>query len=339
MNEATTPRGSVALTGGSGFVGGHILRRLVAEGWQVRALTRRPGGLPAVEGAPPASVTPGSVTPVLGDLESAEALAELVAGVDAVIHCAGLVAARRKADFLRVNAEGTAALLRAVKAGAEGGGQAGAPRFVLISSLAAREPQLSPYAHSKRQAEEELRRLGAAMDWRVLRPAVVYGPGDRATLPLFRQFLRGLALLPGGGGRFSMIYVEDLAAAAVAALAPELPAGGLLEPDDGTAGGYGWPEVLAAAGRLAGRPVRAVTVPRALQRLAAALSTAGALVSGRPAVLSQGKVNEFGHPDWVCRPQPPGAPSLSDCISWRPAVGLDEGFSKTVAWYKAAGWL
>jgi len=97
--------------------------------------------------------------------------------------------------------------------------------------------------------------------------------------------------------------------------------------------------VVAAAGRLAGRPVRAITVPRALLRLAAALSTAGALVSGRPAVLSQGKVNEFGHPDWVCQPQPPGAPSLSDCISWRPAVGLDEGFSKTVAWYKAAGWL
>ncbi len=330
MNEPSTPRGSVALTGGSGFVGGHILRRLVAEGWQVRALTRRPGGLPAVEGA-----SPGSVTPVPGDLGSAEALAELVAGVDAVIHCAGLVAARRKADFLRVNAEGTAALLRAVK----GGGQAGTPRFVLISSLAAREPQLSPYAHSKRQAEEALRHLGAGLNWRVLRPGVVYGPGDRATLPLFRQFLRGFALVPGGSGRFSMIYVEDLAAAAVAALAPELPAGGILEPDDGTAEGYGWPEVLAAAGRLSGRPLRAVSVPRILQRLAAALSTAGALVSGRPAVLSQGKVNEFGHPDWVCHPQPLGGPSLGDCISWRPAVGLDEGFSKTVAWYKAAGWL
>ncbi|WP_193371322.1 NAD-dependent epimerase/dehydratase family protein [Pelagibius marinus] len=332
MNDAITPRGSVALTGGSGFVGGHILRRLVAEGWQVRALTRRPDGLPPVEGAPP-----GSVTAIPGDLESSEALAELVAGADAVIHCAGLVAARRRADFLRVNAEGTAALLRALEAGRQAGGPA--PRFVLISSLAAREPQLSPYADSKRQAEEALRRLGAGLDWRVLRPAVVYGPGDRATLPLFRQFLRGLALVPGGSGRFSMIYVEDLAAAAVAALAPELPAGGFLGPDDGTAGGYGWAEVLAAAGRLAGRPVRAVTVPRVLQRLAAALSTAGALVSGRPAVLSQGKVNEFGHPDWVCRPQPPGAPSLSDCISWRPAVGLDEGFSKTVAWYKAAGWL
>lgn len=323
MSETPKPRGRIALTGGSGFVGGHILRGLLAEGWHVRALTRRRDGLPDV--APDQAA---ALTPVCGDILSDAALAELVAGADAVIHCAGLVAARRAEDFLRVNAEGTAGLLRAVQAGGR------APRFVLMSSLAAREPQLSPYAHSKREAEEALRRLGSALDWRILRPAVVYGPGDRATLPLFRQFARGLALVPGGGGRFSMIYVEDLAAATLAALDPALPGGTTLEPDDGTPGGYGWTEVLAAAERQTGRPIRALSVPRALQRLAAALGTAGALATGRTAVLSQGKVNEIAHPDWVCRPGP-----LGDCISWRPAVGLDEGFSRTIAWYKAAGWL
>lgn len=333
---STTTPGSVALTGGSGFVGGHILRRLIAEGWQVRALTRRPDGLPRIEGA-----DAGLVTPVLGDLASSDALARLVAGVDGVIHCAGLVAARRRDDFGRVNAQGTGALLRATQAAARETGVR--PRFVLMSSLAAREPQLSPYAASKHAAEAVLRhqesRLKEGLDWQILRPAVVYGPGDRATLPLFRQFQRGFALVPAGSGRFSMIYVEDLAAAAVAALDPELPPGGLLEPDDGTVGGYGWPEVLAAAGRQSGRPVRALAAPRLLQRMAAALSGAGALISRRPAMLTQGKVNEIGHPDWVCRPRPPDFPALGDCISWRPAVGLDEGFSRTVAWYKAAGWL
>lgn len=337
MNNNREPRGSVALTGGSGFVGGHILRRLTTEGWQVRALTRRPDGLPDL-----AAGQASLVTPVPGDLENGDALVQLVHGVDAVIHCAGLVAARRRGDFQRVNAAGTAALLRALRDRPPAGARA--PRFVLMSSLAAREPQLSPYAASKRAAEDLLHgEPGAGVDWRILRPAVVYGPGDRATLPLFRQFHRGFALMPAGGGRFSMIYVEDLAAAAVAALAAELPGRGLLEPDDGTAGGYGWADVLAAAARQAGRPVRAVAVPRPLQRLAAALSGAGALVSGRPAMLTQGKVNEIAHPDWVCRPRPldvpGGAESLGDCISWRPAVGLDEGFSRTMAWYKAAGWL
>ncbi len=321
MSESPAPRGCVALTGGSGFVGGHILRRLLAEGWQVRALTRRRDGLPQID-------TPaGRLTPVLGDLASNAALGELLAGAEAVVHCAGLVAARRSGDFHRVNAQGTERLLQAAQA------SGGAPRIVLVSSLASREPQLSPYAASKRQAEEALRRLGAEMPWRILRPPVVYGPGDRATLPLFRQFARGFALLPGGGGRFSMLYVEDLAAAAAAALAPEGASGTVLEPDDGTAGGYGWAEVLAAAERQTGRPIRTLTVPRAVQRLAAALSAAGAAITGRAPMLSQGKVNEIAHPDWVC------AAPLGDCISWRPAVGLDEGFSRTFAWYKAAGWL
>jgi nucleoside-diphosphate-sugar epimerase len=316
-------RGCVALTGATGFVGRHLLRRLAAEGWPLRALTRRPGAL-----APEAAPEAGLVTPVVGDLDSEAALAELVAGADVVVHCAGLVAARSAAEFQRVNAEGTARLLRAAVAGGR------QPRFLLISSLAAREPQLSPYAHSKRQAEEALRRDAAGLAWQVLRPPVVYGPGDRATLPLFRQFARGLVLRPAGGGRFSMLYVEDLAAAVAALLAQGGPAGRVMELDDGTPGGYGWDEVIAAAARQRGRPVRALPVPRPVQRLAAAVGSAAAALTGRPPVLSQGKVNEIAHPDWVCR-----SGLLGDCISWRPAVALDEGFARTTAWYKAAGWL
>lgn len=315
--------GCVALTGATGFVGGHLLRRLLAEGWQVRALARRPEALADAPG----------LTPVPGSLESDDALAALVEGCDAVVHCAGLVAARSAAEFRRANAQGTARLAAAAAA-ASGGTSGGPRRFLLMSSLAAREPQLSPYAASKRQAEAALERNGRALHWQALRPPVVYGPGDRATLPLFRQFAQGRVLRPAGDGRFSMLYVEDLAAAVVALLNQDAPQGAILELDDGRPGGYGWPEVLATAGAQAGRRVRGLAVPRALQRLAAAAGELGAVFTGRPAILSQGKVNEIGHPDWVCH-----APLLGDCISWRPAVGLDEGFSRTFAWYKAAGWL
>jgi 2-alkyl-3-oxoalkanoate reductase len=318
-DPSAPPRGLVALTGATGFVGRHLLRRLAAEGWRVRALTRRPGTLAAET---------ESVMPVVGDLDSEAALAELVAGVDAVVHCAGLVAARSAAEFQRVNTNGTARLLRAAAAGAD------RPRFLLISSLAAREPQLSPYASSKREAEEVLRRNAAGLAWQVLRPPVIYGPGDRATLPLFRQFSRGLVLRPAGAGRFSMLYVEDLAAAVAALLAQVAPAGHVMEIDDGSPGGYDWDGILAAAERQLGRRVRALTVPLPVQRLAAAAGSLGAAFTGRPPMLSQGKVNEIAHADWVCRHQ-----LLGDCISWRPAVGLDEGFSRTTAWYKAAGWL
>lgn len=324
MNATSpAPCGCVALTGATGFVGGHLLRHLLAAGWQVRALARRPAALAAAPG----------LTTLPGDLANDDALAELVAGTEAVVHCAGLVAARGAAEFTRANAEGTARLAAAAGTGAEpeSGGQR---RFLLISSLAAREPHLSPYAASKRQAEEALERGGAALDWQALRPPVVYGPGDRATLPLFRQFAQGRVLRPAGSGRFSMLYVEDLAAAVVALLDQNAPRGALLQLDDGRPGGYGWPDVLATAQTQAGRRVRALPVPRPLLRLAAAAGELGAILTGRPALLSQGKVNEIGHPDWVCH-----APLLGDCISWRPAVGLDEGFSRTFAWYKAAGWL
>lgn len=318
MSGTRTTRGCVALTGATGFVGGHLLRRLAADGWRLRALTRRPGVLPAGG---------GSVTPVVGDLASDAALAELVAGADVVVHCAGLVAARSAAEFRDVNVAGTTRLLRAAAA-------AGRPRFLLISSLAAREPQLSPYATSKREAEAILQAEAGGLPWQALRPPVVYGPGDHATLPLFRQFARGLVLRPAGGGRFSMLFVEDLAAAVAALLDQGGPPGRIMELDDGAPGGYGWDEVLAAAERQFGRRMRAVPVPQPVQRLAAAAGGLGALFTGRPPILSQGKVNEIAHRDWVCRNG-----LLGDCISWRPAVGVHEGFARTSAWYKAAGWL
>ncbi len=319
-------RGCVALTGATGFVGSHLLRRLLAEGWQVRALARRPEAL--AQALADTLATGAPLTAVQGDLENDAALAELLEGAQAVVHCAGLVAARSAAEFRRANAESTA---RLAAAAARTGT---ARRFLLISSLAAREPQLSPYAASKRQAEAALERGAAQLNWQALRPPVVYGPGDRATLPLFRQFARGMVLRPAGAGRFSMLYVEDLAAAVAALLNQDAPRGAVLELDDGRPGGYGWPEVLAIAEAQLKRRVRGLPVPRPLQRLAAAAGELGAAVTGRPALLSQGKVNEISHPDWVC-----GAPLLGDCISWRPAVGLDEGFSRTFAWYKAAGWL
>ncbi|WP_420347730.1 NAD-dependent epimerase/dehydratase family protein [Pelagibius sp.] len=319
MSQIAAPPGCVALTGATGFVGGHILRQLTAAGWQVRALTRRSDGL----GSP----GPG-VTPVVGGLESEAALAELVKGADAVVHCAGLVAARRLRDFDQVNHRGTARLAEIASSAPV------PPRFLLISTLAARAPQVSRYAASKHLGEEALRQRGDALFWQILRPPVVYGPGDRATLGLFRQFSRGLAVIPRSRGRFSMIYAEDLAAGVAALLRGSAPGASILEIDDGRAGGYGWADVTAAAENRLGHRVRSIAVPGTVQRLAAAASVGAALLTGRAPMLSQGKVSEIAYPDWVCRTN-----RLNDFAFWQPAVGFEEGLSKTLAWYKAAGWL
>ena len=125
----------VAITGATGFVGPHLVAALARRGWKIRLLVRRWSPLPSLAGI--------EADMVLGDVSDEAALGRLVAGADTIIHAAGLIKARNPADFMTVNRDGTA-LLSAL---------APETMVVLLSSLAAREPHLSPYAASKRAAE------------------------------------------------------------------------------------------------------------------------------------------------------------------------------------------
>ena len=307
------------MTGANGFVGRALTERLLAAGWQVRALLRRPA---------PDLAAMGAVS-VPGALEERESLDRLVEGADAVVHCAGLVRARSRAEFMSVNAEGTARIADAAA------GRSLPPRFLLISSLAAREPSISPYAASKRGAEEAVAAHGGSLNNCILRPPAVYGSGDRATLPLFRQMTRGVLFVPKvPEARFSLLHVADLATAVERLLAHEDWAGRTLEVDDGREGGYGWSDLVAAAGRHLGRPVRLVAVPRALLWGPAHAIQWISAACGQSAYLSPGKLNEFFHPDWVARTSGDGP--LSD---WRARMTFETGFPATLEWYRAQGWL
>lgn len=310
---------TVALTGANGFVGRALAARLLAGGWRVRALLRRPAPELAALGA----------TAVPGALEERASLDRLVEGVDAVVHCAGLVRARNRAEFMSVNAEGTARVADAAVA------RPRPPRFVLISSLAAREPGISAYAASKYGAEQALAAHGRSLAHCAVRPPAIYGPGDRATLPLFRQLARGFLLVPKApGARLSLLHVADLAAAVERLLAGDAWAGQVFEVDDGRAGGYGWPDLVEAAGRQLGRPIRTVAVPRALLWAPAQISQWLSLASGRATYYSPGKLSEFFHPDWVARPLADGP--LGD---WQARFTFETGFAATLEWYRAEGWL
>ena len=168
-------KAAVAVTGGTGFIGREVIRRLLENGWLVRALTRRCD--PGLEQM--------GVTTISGALEDEASLARLVEGATAVVHCAGAVTAPNAATFHLVNAVGAARVMAAAATLTR-------PRFLLLSSLAAREPALSAYASSKRLGEDQVRRAaGERIELCILRPPAVYGPGDRATLPVFRQLRRG----------------------------------------------------------------------------------------------------------------------------------------------------
>ncbi len=309
----------VALTGATGFLGRHVAERLRARGLRVRALVRRHDPVLEARG----------VELLHGDLGSVERLEALVEGAGTVLHGAGLVRAPGDAAFEAANVLGTARLAEASRRRAEG------CRFLLISSLAAREPRLSPYARSKWRAEQELARRADGLEPLVVRPPALYGPGDRATLPILAQLARGFLVAPRApANRFSLLYVEDLAEALAGLVAEpadpwsEAP----LEPDDGTPQGYAWRDLGELAGQRTGRRVRLVELPRAVMTAAALLVEAGARPLGRAPALSRGKVAELFHPDWRAR---------DDGRLWRgrTRTTFAEGFARTLAWYRSAGWL
>jgi nucleoside-diphosphate-sugar epimerase len=301
---------TVAVTGATGFVGRALIERLAAAGLRPRALVRRGEVL-------------GTST-VRGDLDDAGALAELVRDAAHVVHLAGVVKAPEPAAFARVNAGGTERLARAM---AKGTG-----RLVLVSSLAARHPEVSAYAGSKRAAEDVALEILGPERVTILRPPAVYGPGDRATLLIFRQLASGFLVAPGPrGARFSLIHVGDLVELIAAYLARQVTLPALIEPDDGHSGGYGWGDLAAVAARATGRRVRTLRVPVRLLDLPARAADGLARRFALDLPLSRDKLGELGHGQWVA-----GGPALPEPT---PRITFEAGFGQTLDWYRRAGWL
>jgi nucleoside-diphosphate-sugar epimerase len=298
----------LAITGATGFVGGRLLGPARDAGHSVRALTRRP--MPPRYG----------IEWVAGSLEDQASLERLCAGADAIIHVAGLINARDETGFEAGNVAGTAAMLAAAKS-------AGMPRFVHVSSLAAREPSLSRYGASKARSEVLVKT--SDFSFTIVRPPAVYGPGDRETLELFKMAKRGLIILPPAG-RLSLIHADDLAMLLIA-LAGSDAQGLTVESDDGHPGGYSHREFAALLGRAVGGNPISLAMPKQVLRTAAALD---GLIRRDGAKLTPDRVAYFCHPDWVADPARAAPSNL-----WRPSIDTGEGLRATADWYRAEGWL
>ncbi len=311
---------TVAVTGATGFIGRHLVEKLLDEGVALRVLSRRHA---------PADLSARAEL-ISGSLEDMASLERLVQGVDAVIHCAGLVRGADQRAMMRVNAAGTESLAHACAS------QDPAPRFVFVSSLAARYPGLSGYAASKHEAERRLEHYSADLHWTVVRPPAVYGPGDKETLKFFRLMQRGVFPVPrvAAGTRFSLIYVRDLCDAILALLANPGAGGATLEVGDGCQKGYSWQRVAEVGSRHLGRRVTCIAVPKSVMMSVANLSQISERLTGHPASITCGKVRELFHDEWLCRDN-----ALAGRTGWRPGVGLDEGVRLTINWYKDNGWL
>jgi nucleoside-diphosphate-sugar epimerase len=282
---------------------------LLERGFQVRALVRDPDKA--------RELAAQGTSLIVGDLQNTAALQQFVAGSDAIIHAAGVVRGGSQADFDQVNVAGTAALLSAIKA------QAHRPRLLLLSSLAAREPDLSWYAHSKRDAEKLLEQV-PDLDWIIMRPPAVYGPGDKEMLPIFQWMGRGIAFVPGSAdARISLIHVADLVAAIMACLYSPGTRHQTLSLSDGKPDGYNWHEMAGMAGATWVRRVRLWRVPTWLLDTVAQLNIRVAGITGSAPMLTPPKLRELRHSDWVVDNE-----AISEIVEWAPQISLPEGLAE-----------
>lgn len=320
------------MTGATGFLGAHVARALVARGWTVRALAR--GGESRL-----AALGVAGVVPVAGDLSPTTDLAAAAAGVDAIVHVAGVTKARTLEEYREVNARGTARLVYAARTSA--------PRalFVLVSSQAAAGPArdgrpvreedpprpLSWYGVSKHEGEEAVAREWTG-PWIIVRPSVVYGPGDRGLLLLFRAAARGFLPVPSGRSLVHFIRVERAAEAiSQAAGRPDLSGrrGFLCDPRP-----ISIAELSRQLARLPPRTPLRIPVPRAFVALAGLAETAVESITGKSRPFNADKARELLAGDWTCD----GAPFARD-LDLSPPSPLSEGLSETWEWYLREGWL
>ncbi|MEO8302679.1 MAG: SDR family NAD(P)-dependent oxidoreductase [Betaproteobacteria bacterium] len=337
----TTARRSALVTGASGFIGTHLVRRLVTRGYRVSCLVRASSPIDELRAA--------GADLLECEIDDRVGVSRAVAASKArvVFHVAGLLRAMASRDFMRVNAEGVDAVAAACMA------QADPTVLVLVSSIAAAGPSgeaskterdsplpVSDYGRSKLAGEEAAARYAAGVPITIVRPSVVFGAGDRGFFELWKPIARtGIHVVPAGGDRrLSLIAVQDLVDCIV--LAAEK--GERLVPDGPGRGIY-----FAAAADLSHRELgRAIADalgkadPRVVHLPEWAIRTIGfggdvmSQIRRRPGWVGRDKVTEMLAGSWTC-----SSAKARRQLGWSPAAPLQSRLRETARWYFDAHWL
>ncbi len=349
----------VLLTGGTGFVGRHLLPHLLAAGAEVTCLTRavsRTGHLPQ------------GVATAQADLTTGAGLEKALQGKDVVIHMAALLFGLGWQDYLRANALAARSMASALTRLSADGGLGKDFRFVLVSSLAATGPSgtapgvndatpsapVSAYGWSKMLTEQVLgRAVGQSLV--TLRPPIIYGSGDKGLLPVFKGVQKAaIAVSPGAGREFyvSALHATDMAQAVLCACKPE--ARGVYHLSDGEAYtmsafcqgmGAAMDKVLARTPKDC-RKVCIIRMPLPVMACTAGLSTAFAVVADavldrlaghglrRAPAWNLDKYREARQAGWLCDNS-----RICAELGFAPRVNLEAGMTEAIEGYRREGWL
>lgn len=321
----------VLVTGGNGFLGSHVCEELARQGHELRLLLRRTSRLANLDGL--------SYERADGDVRDEASLRQATAGVDAVVHVAGLTTALSEVDYMAVNAFGTAAL---VKAAAE----SEVRRFVYVSSMAAGGPSedgrsppetlprpISAYGRSKLAGERAALGQREQISVAIVRPPVVYGPRDRGLLTLFRLAKLGVLPLYGdGSNQLCWLYIQDTASAIALATTSDGPSGSVYSIMDGSP--HSWRELASLLAGALGRRLWLLPVPPRGYALAGKAAGLASRLTRRPLPLNPEKVTQMRERFWICDNQ-----RITAELGWQPRITPQEGIELTLRWYRAHRWL
>jgi nucleoside-diphosphate-sugar epimerase len=323
----------VLVTGASGFIGGNLVDRLLAERAQVTCLVRPGSNLSRLDSQ--------RLTLMTGDLTDPASLPPAVQDVDVVLHVAGATKGARRGDYFQANLEATRNLLRACQDyGPEG------QKFLFVSSLAAAGPSSGPpltedlephpvsaYGASKLAAEKAVLEFGQRRPVIIIRPPVVYGPRDRDTLLLFKSVQKGINVIPGRGTqRVSLVHVDDLVTGIIQAVRREQAYGRVYYICGD--GHYDWQTIGDYLGRVLRRRFITLYVPWGVMRLVALGGTVTSQFTRSPTLMGLDKLRDIRQSNWLCTYERAKAE-----LGFQPTIDLFTGLTTTAAWYKEMGWL
>ncbi len=322
------------MTGGTGFIGSHLVETLLQRGVQVRCLLRKRSGLKWLTGLP--------IEAALGDCGDNASLEEAVKEVDQVFHLAGVTKAVEENTYFEVNTIGTENLIRACLKN-----NPRIQKFIYLSSQAAAGPcrngdkkresdscePVSAYGRSKRRGEELALAFAHQIPLLILRPCAVYGPRERDIYTFFKLLSRKIKpCLSGEDQHLSLCYVEDIIQAILLAAQSREPSGEIFFLSDGQ--DYAMEEVGDVFARAMGVNAFSIRIPEWTMASVASFSEYLSKLSRRPPLLSKGKVEEILQRNWVC-----DITKARAALGFEPRIPLKQGAELTYQWYKREKWL